>query len=60
MTEDVTYAVENDLSPDEFIDVLRRSGLARTSQTRHGLRGAVPPTGQESRAARCGDIGQAA
>ncbi len=28
MTEDVTYAVEDDLSPGEFIDVLRRSGLA--------------------------------
>lgn len=28
MTEDVTCAVEDDLSPDEFIDVLRRSGLA--------------------------------
>ena len=28
MTEDVTYAVEDDLSPAEFIDVLRRSGLA--------------------------------
>ena len=29
MTEDVTYAVEDDLSPAEFIDVLRRSGLGR-------------------------------
>ena len=28
MTEQVTYAVEDALSPDEFIDVLRRSGLA--------------------------------
>ena len=34
--------------------------LARTSQTPHGLRGAVPPAGQENRAARCADIGQAA
>ncbi len=34
--------------------------LARTSQTPHGLRGAVPPTGQESRAARCERIGQPA
>ncbi len=34
--------------------------LARTSHTGHGLRGAVAPTGQECRAARCRRIWQAA
>ena len=34
--------------------------LTRISHHGHGLRGAVGPAGQESRAARCGDIGQAA
>ena len=32
--------------------------LARISRTCHGLRGAVRPTGQESRAARCGASGK--
>ncbi len=34
--------------------------LTRISHRSHDLRGAVGPAGQESRAARCGDIGQAA
>ena len=37
----------------------RRPAVARISHQGHGLRGAVRPAGQERRAARCGDIGQA-